>query len=62
MASAIGEKGETKMAENMRQRLELSTSCEDENIQYLTFPDGLRLIFDHGEYVGWYVCGVAENG
>ena len=49
------------MAENMRQRLELTTSCEDENTQYLTFPDGLRLIFREGEYVGWYVCGVAEH-
>ncbi|MBO7251789.1 MAG: hypothetical protein J6V25_04090 [Oscillospiraceae bacterium] len=46
------------MAENMkRNRVELSTSCENENVQYVTFCDGLRLIFDGGEYVGWYVCG-----
>ena len=50
------------MAENMkRHRVELSTSCENENVQYVTYADGLRLIFDHGEYVGWYVCGVADN-
>ena len=46
------------MAENMkRHRVELSTSCEDKNVQYVTFCDGLRLVFDEGEYVGWYVCG-----
>ena len=47
--------------ENMKHQLkaaaELSASCEDENTLYMTFQDGLRLIFDHGEYVGWYLCG-----
>lgn len=31
-------------------------SCEDPNTEYITFPDGLRLIFHEKEYVGWYVC------
>ena len=31
-------------------------SCEDVNTKYLVFPDGLRLIFREGQYVGWYVC------
>ncbi len=31
-------------------------SCEDSNTEYITFPDGLRLIFRDGEYAGWYVC------
>ena len=33
-----------------------SVSCEDVNTKYLEFPDGLRLIFREGKYVGWYVC------
>lgn len=41
-------------------KVKLSTSCEDSNKQYLTFPDGLRLIVDDGKYVGWYVSGVEE--
>lgn len=37
-------------------------SCEDKHTTYFTFPDGLRLIFNYGEYAGWYVCNeVAEN-
>ena len=31
-------------------------SCEDASTKYLDFPDGLRLIFREGQYVGWYVC------
>ena len=31
-------------------------SCEDASTKYLEFPDGLRLIFREGKYVGWYVC------
>jgi hypothetical protein len=31
-------------------------SCEDKNKVYITFPDGLRLIIENGEYVGWYIC------
>ncbi len=47
------------MSENMkRHRVELTTSCEDKNTQYVTFCDGLRLIFRNGVYCGWYVCGV----
>jgi hypothetical protein len=34
----------------------VTTSCEDPNTEYITFPDGLRLIIRGGEYVGWYVC------
>lgn len=41
---------------------EITTSCEDKNKTYVTFHDGLRLIIENGEYVGWYVCGVAEDG
>jgi hypothetical protein len=33
----------------------ITTSCEDKNKTYITFPDGLRLIFENGQYVGWYV-------
>ena len=32
---------------------EVSTSCEDPATQYADFPDGLRLIYREGEYVGW---------
>ena len=35
----------------------VTTSCEDPNTLYFTFPDGLRLIIRNGEYAGWYVCG-----
>lgn len=34
----------------------VTTSCEDENTMYFTFPDGLRLIIREGKYAGWYVC------
>lgn len=37
-----------------------TTSCEDSNTKYLTFKDGLRLIFREGKYVGWYLVGGAE--
>ena len=30
-------------------------SAEDENTVYWDFPDGLRLIFRDGKYVGWYL-------
>lgn len=36
--------------------MEVTRSCEDKNKVYITFPDGLRLIVDHGEYTGWYIC------
>ena len=29
--------------------------CEDESKTYAEFPDGLRLIFRDGVYVGWYL-------
>ena len=35
---------------------EVTTSCEDPNTEYITFPDGLRLIIREGVYAGWYVC------
>ena len=38
------------------------TSCEDESVQYLEFPDGIRLISQDGEYVGWYKCGGEDDG
>ena len=31
-----------------------STSPEDPNTEYLSFPD-IRLIFNNGKYVGWYL-------
>lgn len=37
-------------------KAEVTTSCEDENTEYITFPDGLRLIIRNGEYDVWYVC------
>ena len=40
--------------------LEVKTSCEDDHTVYVTFPDGLRLIFRDGEYAGWYYCGEVE--
>jgi hypothetical protein len=36
-------------------------SVEDKNTQYWEFPDGLRLIFRDGKYVGWYLPD-GENG
>ena len=30
-------------------------SCEDPNTIYIELPDGLRLIFREGEYVGHYI-------
>ena len=41
--------------------LAVTTSCEDESVQYADFPDGLRLIFRDGEYVGWYLPGEAKE-
>lgn len=33
----------------------ITTSCEDSATQYADFPDGLRLIYREGTYVGWYL-------
>lgn len=41
--------------------VEATTSCEDPNTEYITFPDGLRLIIRGGEYAGWYVCGGTDG-
>lgn len=30
-------------------------SAEDNDTYYWEFPDGLRLIFREGKYVGWYL-------
>ena len=38
------------------QNVEITQSCEDENKVYITYPDGLRLIFEYGKYTGWYIC------
>ena len=38
-------------------KIEITKSCEDSSKTYVTFPDGLRIVFENGEYVGWYVCG-----
>lgn len=39
-----------------------SVSCEDASTKYMEFPDGLRLIFREGKYVGWYVSGEEGGG
>lgn len=36
---------------------EISVSCEDPETQYADLPDGLRLIYREGKYVGWYLPG-----
>lgn len=36
---------------------EISTSCEDPETQYADLPDGLRLIYHEGKYVGRYMPG-----
>lgn len=41
--------------------LKVETSCEDENTVYVTYPDGLRLIFRYGKYAGWYVYGEGKG-
>lgn len=33
----------------------VTTSCEDPTTQYADFPNGLRLIYREGRYVGWYL-------
>jgi len=35
-------------------------SCEDPDACYVETPDGLRLVFRKGEYVGWYTTELAE--
>lgn len=41
---------------NLNLNVTITKSCEDSSKTYITFPDGLRLIFESGKYVGWYVC------
>ena len=36
---------------------EISVSCEDPETVYADLPDGLRLIYREGKYVGWYRPG-----
>ena len=53
----IGEPGKArKLMEDAPAVGVAEVSCEDPNTEYITFPDGLRLIFHEGKYVGWYVC------
>ena len=40
--------------------LEVIQNPEDEDVLYLEFPDGLRLVFREGNYVGWYTTNLAE--
>lgn len=40
--------------------LEVIQNTEDSDVLYLEFPDGLRLIFRSGKYVGWYTPDLAE--
>lgn len=49
------EKGEVGMQVGMSGKIVHTKSCEDENTEYITFSDGLRLVFNYGEYVGWYL-------
>lgn len=39
---------------------EVSQSCEDPDTTYVDTNDGLRLIFRHGEYLGWKSTVLAE--
>lgn len=39
---------------------EVSRNPEDPAVLYLESPDGLRLIFRDGVYVGWYTPDLAE--
>lgn len=55
--------GEKKLAGGQRKyfdppsmQISLRISCEDPLVHYMEYPDGLRLIFHAGKYVGWYVC------
>jgi hypothetical protein len=48
--------GARKLMEDAPAVFVTEVSCEDPNTEYITFPDGLRLIFHEGKYVGWYVC------
>ena len=41
---------------------EMIQDCEDESKTYAEFPDGLRLIFRDGKYVGWYNPSLTEEG
>lgn len=36
--------------------MKIEKSCEDKRKVYITFSDGLRLVLENGEYVGWYFC------
>lgn len=45
-----------KGAVGMSGKIVHTKSCEDENTEYITFCDGLRLVFNYGVYVGWYLC------
>lgn len=40
--------------------MKVNITQADERKTYITFPDGLRLVFEDGEYVGWYYCGEVE--
>lgn len=35
---------------------------EDETKAYAEFPDGLRLIFQDGKYIGWYNPNLTKEG
>jgi hypothetical protein len=53
--------GARKLMEDAPAVFVTEVSCEDPSTEYITFLDGLRLIFRNREYCGWYVCGVAEH-
>lgn len=40
--------------ESMHKKMEYEVSCEDPNVSYISI-DGLRLIFENGVYMGWYI-------
>lgn len=40
--------------DNMHKNMEYEVSCEDPDDSYISI-DGLRLVFENGEYKGWYI-------
>ena len=51
-----------KNACDTRSMCNVFASCEDASVNYVEFPDGLRLIFRDGNYAGWDVCDAVADG
>lgn len=39
---------------------EYSVSCEEPEVSYMDFPDGLRLVFRDKKYIGYYTTTLNE--